>query len=111
MDTKKMIQNRELNMDDYLAMFRRRARSILIPALIGPLLGYLAFLPVKKFYGKYTSQSVVLIEARKYPRTWSNRWFPMTSTRELECFAPWPPATRRCAQFCRTYSREEQPGH
>jgi hypothetical protein len=37
MDTK-MIQNRELSMDDYLAMFRRRARSILIPALFGPLL-------------------------------------------------------------------------
>jgi uncharacterized protein involved in exopolysaccharide biosynthesis len=66
MDTK-MIQNRELSMDDYLAMFRRRARSILIPALIGPLLGYLAFLPVKKFYGKYTSQSVVLIESQKVP--------------------------------------------
>ena len=67
MDTKKMIQNRELNMDDYLAMFRRRARSILIPALFGPLLAYLAFLPVKKFYGKYTSQSVVLIESQKVP--------------------------------------------
>ena len=66
MDTK-MIQNRELTMDDYLAMFRRRARSILIPALIGPLLGYLVFLPVKKFYGKYTSQSVVLIESQKVP--------------------------------------------
>ena len=63
----KMIQNRELSMDDYLAMFARRARSILIPALIGPLLGYLAFLPVKKFYGKYTSQSVVLIEGQKVP--------------------------------------------
>ncbi len=68
MDTKKMIQNRELSMDDYLAMFRRRARSILIPALIGPLLGYLAFLPVKKFYGKYTSQSIVLIESQKVPQ-------------------------------------------
>jgi hypothetical protein len=66
MDTT-MIQNRELTMDDYLAMFRRRARSILIPALIGPLLGYLAFVPVKKFYGKYTSQSVVLIESQKVP--------------------------------------------
>lgn len=62
-----MIQNRELTMDDYLAMFRRRARSILIPALIGPLLGYLVFLPVKRLYGKYTSQSVVLIESQKVP--------------------------------------------
>ena len=64
---RKMIQNRELTMEDYLAMFRRRARVILIPALIGPLLGYLAYLPVKKFYGKYTSQSIVLIEGQKVP--------------------------------------------
>jgi uncharacterized protein involved in exopolysaccharide biosynthesis len=64
---RKMIQNRELTMDDYLALFRRRARLILIPALIGPLLGYLAYLPVKKFFGKYTSQSIVLIEGQKVP--------------------------------------------
>lgn len=62
-----MIQNRELTMDDYLAMFRRRARFILIPALLGPLLGYLAYLPVKKFYGRYTSQSIVLVEGQKVP--------------------------------------------
>lgn len=62
-----MIQNRELTVDDYLAMFRRRARYILIPALLGPVLGYLAYLPVKKFYGKYTSQSVVLVEGQKVP--------------------------------------------
>ena len=30
-------------------------------------MGYLAFLPCKKFYGKYTSQSVVLIEGQKVP--------------------------------------------
>ena len=35
-----MIQNRELTMDDYLAMLRRRAKVILIPALVAPLLGY-----------------------------------------------------------------------
>jgi uncharacterized protein involved in exopolysaccharide biosynthesis len=62
-----MIQNRELTIDDYLAMLRRRARIILIPAIIGPLLGYLAYLPVKKFYAKYTSQSIVLIERQKVP--------------------------------------------
>jgi uncharacterized protein involved in exopolysaccharide biosynthesis len=64
---REMIQNRELTMDDYLAMFRRRGRFILIPALLGPLLGYLAYLPVKKFYGRYTSQSVVLVEGQKVP--------------------------------------------
>ncbi len=57
-----MIQNRELTMDDYLAMLRRRAKVILIPALIAPLVGFLisfAFTP------KYTSQSEVLVEPPK----------------------------------------------
>jgi uncharacterized protein involved in exopolysaccharide biosynthesis len=62
-----MIENRELTMDDYLAMFRRRAKIILIPTLLCPLLGYLAYLPVKKFAGKYTSQSIVLVESQKVP--------------------------------------------
>ena len=36
-----MIENRELTMDDYLAMLRRRAKVILIPALLAPLAGFL----------------------------------------------------------------------
>ena len=36
-----MIENRELTMDDYLAMLRRRAKVILIPALLAPLVGFL----------------------------------------------------------------------
>ena len=34
-----MIENRELSMDDYLAMLRRRLKVILIPALLAPSLG------------------------------------------------------------------------
>ena len=34
------MENRELTMDDYLAMFRRRAKLILIPALLAPLAGF-----------------------------------------------------------------------
>ena len=34
-----MIENRELSMDDYLAMVRRRLKIILIPALLAPLAG------------------------------------------------------------------------
>jgi len=59
-----MIDNRELGMDDYLAMLRRRLKVILIPALLAPLLGFLvsyAFAP------KYTSQSLVLVEEQKVP--------------------------------------------
>ena len=59
-----MIENRELTMDDYLAMVRRRLKVILIPALLAPLAGFLvsyAFAP------KYTSQSLVLVEGQRVP--------------------------------------------
>src|SRR3989475_8730664 len=59
-----MIENRELNIDDYLAMLRRRLKVILIPALLAPLVGILisyAFPP------KSTSQSLVLVEEQKVP--------------------------------------------
>jgi polysaccharide chain length determinant protein (PEP-CTERM system associated) len=59
-----MIENRELNIDDYLAMLRRRMKVILIPALIVPLLGFLVSFA---FSPKYTSQSLVLVEEQKVP--------------------------------------------
>ncbi len=58
------MQNRELTMDDYLAMLRRRAKVILIPALLAPLAG---FLVSYVFSPKYTSQALVLVEAPKIP--------------------------------------------
>jgi len=59
-----MSENRELTMDDYLAMLRRRLKVILIPALLAPLAGYgVSFL----FPPKYTSQALVLVEAQKVP--------------------------------------------
>ena len=59
-----MMENRELTMDDYLAMLRRRMKVILIPALLAPLAG---FLVSYVFSAKYTSQSLVLVEAPKIP--------------------------------------------
>src|SRR3989475_8477321 len=59
-----MIENRELTIDDYLAMLRRRLKVILIPALLAPLAGFLisfAFAP------KYTSRSLILVEEQKVP--------------------------------------------
>src|SRR5215472_8814738 len=59
-----MIENRDLTLDDYLAMLRRRLKMILIPALLAPLVGFLisyAFTP------KYTSQALVLVEGQKVP--------------------------------------------
>jgi polysaccharide chain length determinant protein (PEP-CTERM system associated) len=58
------MENRELTMDDYLAMLRRRMKVILIPALLAPLAG---FLISYIFATKYTSKSLVLIEAPKIP--------------------------------------------
>ena len=62
-----MIQNRELTMDDYLSMLLRRAKVILIPALVALLLGYLAYLVVNRYFAKYTSQSTILVEGQKVP--------------------------------------------
>jgi uncharacterized protein involved in exopolysaccharide biosynthesis len=60
------MENRELTMDDYLAMLRRRMKVILIPALLAPLAG---FLISYIFAAKYTSKALVLIEAPKIPDT------------------------------------------
>jgi len=51
-------------MDDYLAMLRRRAKVILMPALLAPLVGYgiSLFVPAK-----YASQSLILVEGQKVP--------------------------------------------
>jgi protein tyrosine kinase modulator len=59
-----MIENRELTMDDYMAMLRRRIKVILIPTLLTPLVGFAisyAFTP------KYTSTVEVLNEEQKVP--------------------------------------------
>ncbi len=59
-----MIENRELSIDDYLAMLRRRAKVILLPAVLAPLAGFLVSFP---FPAKYTSQSAVVVEEQKVP--------------------------------------------
>jgi polysaccharide chain length determinant protein (PEP-CTERM system associated) len=59
-----IMENRELSMDDYLAMLRRRMKVILIPALLAPLAG---FLVSYAFPAKFTSQALVLVEGQKVP--------------------------------------------
>jgi uncharacterized protein involved in exopolysaccharide biosynthesis len=62
-----MSENRELTMDDYLAMLRRRLKVILIPALLAPIAGF----GVSYFFpAKYTSQSTVLVDPQKVPDTY-----------------------------------------
>ena len=58
------MENRELTMDDYLAMVRRRLKVILIPLLVAPLAG---FIVSYIFSPRYTSQSMVLVEGQKVP--------------------------------------------
>jgi polysaccharide chain length determinant protein (PEP-CTERM system associated) len=59
-----MIQNRELTMDDYMGMLRRRLWVILIPTLLAPALGFgISYL----FPAKYTSVATVLVEGQKVP--------------------------------------------
>src|SRR5580704_9084134 len=61
-----MSEPRELSMDDYLAMLRRRLKVILIPALLAPLAGFLmSYAPF--FTPKYTSQATILVEGQKVP--------------------------------------------
>lgn len=59
-----MIENRELTMDDYLAMLRRRLKVILIPTLLAPIIG---FAISYAFPAKYTSRSLILVEEQKVP--------------------------------------------
>jgi uncharacterized protein involved in exopolysaccharide biosynthesis len=59
-----MSENRELTMDDYLAMLRRRLKVILIPALVAPLAGFLVSYTLPP---RYTSTSTVLVEGQKVP--------------------------------------------
>jgi polysaccharide chain length determinant protein (PEP-CTERM system associated) len=61
-----MIDNRDLTIDDYLAMLRRRVKLILIPTLLAPIAGFLISWAVP---AKYTSQSLVLVEAQQVPTT------------------------------------------
>jgi uncharacterized protein involved in exopolysaccharide biosynthesis len=58
------MADRELTMDDYLAMLRRRLKVILIPALIAPLTGFLVSYALPP---RYTSTSTVLVEGQKVP--------------------------------------------
>jgi len=59
-----MITNRELHIDDYVAICRRRWKLLVIPVLVGPLLGFLASFLLTP---KYTSRSILLVEGQVVP--------------------------------------------
>ena len=57
-----MILNRQLGVSDYLGMLRRQKWKIIIPALIMPVVGYLASYAVPP---KYTSTASVLVQGQQ----------------------------------------------
>jgi len=59
-----MIANRQLSLDDYLALLRRHLKTILLPAILAPAAG---FLVSYAFPPKYTSQATVLVQGQRLP--------------------------------------------
>ena len=92
-----MSENRELSMDDYLAMLRRRLKVILIPAAACPAGGFHGLLHA--FPPKYTSQSTVLVEGQKVPDSYvapviTSDFTQRVQTLSQEVLSPEPPASR-----------------
>jgi len=62
-----MLGHRELTIDDYLAILRRRRWLILIPAIVLPLAAYAVS---RVLQPRYTSQTLVLVEQQKVPESY-----------------------------------------
>jgi len=62
-----MLGNRELTIDDYVAILRRRLWVILIPTVVGPALA-LAY--SMTLHNRYTSSTLVLVEQQKVPESY-----------------------------------------
>lgn len=60
----KMIENRVLDIDDYLAILKRRLKPIVIAALSATTIGFLVSFT---FSPEYTSRSLVLVEKQTVP--------------------------------------------
>src|SRR6516165_3084546 len=61
-----MLGQRELSLDDYMAILRRRLWVLVIPALVTPVLAFLVTLLLTP---DYTSESLILIEQPKVPES------------------------------------------
>ncbi|MGH9354293.1 MAG: Wzz/FepE/Etk N-terminal domain-containing protein, partial [Terriglobia bacterium] len=59
-----MLTGRQLGMDDYAKMLRRRAWLVAIPLILGPIV---ALIIAKRLSPRYTSQSEILIDEPKVP--------------------------------------------
>jgi len=59
-----MLGHRDLTVDDYISILRRRKWLIIVPVLLGPIIAYGISL---KLPSQYTSQTLVLVEQQKVP--------------------------------------------
>ncbi|MDE3179621.1 MAG: lipopolysaccharide biosynthesis protein [Acidobacteriota bacterium] len=59
-----MLTGRELNVEDYIGIFRRRIWLLIIPAVLGPVIGLGI---AHKLSPRYTSTSQILIDEPKVP--------------------------------------------
>ena len=64
-----MIGNRELGIDDYLAIVRRRLVWVLIPGIIGPIVGFLISYSCSPIY---VSTALLLVEEQILPTGYVN---------------------------------------
>jgi polysaccharide chain length determinant protein (PEP-CTERM system associated) len=62
-----MIGHRQLNMEDYAAIFRRHKRTLFLLVILGPVMGYLLCLVLPK---EYTAQTVILVEQPAVPASY-----------------------------------------
>jgi len=59
-----MLAGRELTIDDYFGILRRRIWWVVVPALLGPLIAYGVSL---RLQNRYTSRGLVLVEGQRVP--------------------------------------------
>jgi protein tyrosine kinase modulator len=59
-----MIKQKELKLEDYLAILRRRRWLLILPAILGAVVGYALSLALP---ARYTSHTVVLVESPTVP--------------------------------------------
>src|SRR5579862_1057864 len=89
---KGMTDTRELTMEDYLAMARRRMKVVLIPLLMAPLAGFLVSFA---FPPKYTATSTVLVEGQKVPSAYVQPVISADFTQRVETLTEQVKSTAR----------------
>jgi polysaccharide chain length determinant protein (PEP-CTERM system associated) len=62
-----MLGHRELSVDDYLGILRRRKWLLIIPAVLAPIIAFSVSLTIPD---QYTSQTLVLVEQQRVPEAY-----------------------------------------